>query len=314
MKKIKKLVQGTLGLLALGTVAGHAQEVQTVEIEGTVGSWWNYWNEGVDPDLANAATFKFVVEQDISAPTDYLYDPQYYTEKGYRDNIYSMSFTFYDAEGVEIESSVTTEIPAGEFDYSYVWARDNKESAEYAQYMQWWGEDYSDERENNAYLGAYVFNGNLQNELFSDFTGYPVLMELQEQPLNFYGWMQSDLFTYGYQEFWGTVTSIRSFYPDDDEDGYPNNVDSCVTSDMAETVMFDGWFDSGVTNYVDSSGCTVTDHYAACDAEEEPERGIRSTRSGPSNCEKAVSYDLVADGVISYTEARMLRNALYTVN
>ena len=55
------------------------------------------------------------------------------------------------------------------------------------------------------------------------------------------------------------------------------------------------------------------DHYAACAAEEQeaPRRGIRSVRSGPSSCEKAVSYDLVADGVLSYSEARMLRNALY---
>ena len=112
---------------------------------------------------------------------------------------------------------------------------------------------------------------------------------------------------------YGYITSISALINDFDGDGIADEVDACEASILGETVLFDGWYDSGVTNYVDDSGCSVMDHYAACEAEEQeaPRRGIRSVRSGPSSCEKAVSYDLVADGVISYAEARALREALY---
>lgn len=114
-------------------------------------------------------------------------------------------------------------------------------------------------------------------------------------------------------DVFGPVASLNYLVLDADGDGVMDDADACPVSITDETVMFDGWYDSGVTNYVDESGCTVTDHYAACEAEEEeaPVRGIRSVRSGPSSCEKAVSYDLTAAGVISYSEARALRDALY---
>lgn len=312
MKKLNAIVQGTVGLLALGSVAVHAQEIQTVEIEGTVDNWYNYYYENVAPELLNAATFKFVVEQDIAATPNYVYDYSAYQEKNYNQSLQSLTFTFYDSEGLEIQTTATTQLTAGEFDYNRVWARKGSDEGEYySDYMQWWGEDYSNESEQYRFLGGYIVNNNSQTEMFSDFTNYPLLLDLQEPGFQFYGWLNSDDMYYNYQEFWGTVTSIVSYYPDDDEDGFPNNVDSCPVSIMDETVMFDGWYDSGVTNYVDESGCTITDHYAACEVEEEPVRGIRSVRSGPSSCEKAVSYDLVADGVISYSEARALREALY---
>lgn len=113
----------------------------------------------------------------------------------------------------------------------------------------------------------------------------------------------------GYYE--GFATSIEYGDPDSDGDGISDLVDTCPASIVGGNVEFGGWLDSGVSNKVDDLGCTIMDHYQVCQVEEEPVRGIRSVRRGPSNCEKAVSYDLVADGVISYAEARMLRNALY---
>lgn len=115
-----------------------------------------------------------------------------------------------------------------------------------------------------------------------------------------------------YLEFYveGEMDTIYFGLPDADADGVPDDVDQCGASLTEETVMF-GEYDSSVTNYVDEQGCTIMDHYAACPIEVAPTRGIRSVRSGPSNCEKAISYELVSDGVISYGEARLLRNALY---
>jgi hypothetical protein len=114
----------------------------------------------------------------------------------------------------------------------------------------------------------------------------------------------------------GYATFISYGDPDSDGDGVPDVSDACSASLQPEsgTVWFNG-LDSTVTNYVDDSGCTIMDRYAACNAEQEEEstftRRSFSFYSGPSYCEKQVAYGLVADGIISYAEARMLRDALY---
>ncbi len=119
--------------------------------------------------------------------------------------------------------------------------------------------------------------------------------------------------------FEGTATFISQvlFEPDADGDGVFDRLDTCPNSLTDETVIFDGWYNSGVTNYVDESGCTIMDRYAACEAEQEEQefsrfsRRISSFYSGPSYCEKQVAYGLVSDGLIDYSEARALRDALY---
>ncbi|KFZ28213.1 hypothetical protein IDAT_10270 [Pseudidiomarina atlantica] len=103
---------------------------------------------------------------------------------------------------------------------------------------------------------------------------------------------------------------------DADGDGVADDVDSCPMSLTDETVSFSG-FDSSVTNYVRDNGCTIMDTYAACTAnasvEETSSRfgAFQPRLSGPSYCETQVSYQLVDEGIIDYTEARMLRDTLY---
>ncbi|WP_411359127.1 hypothetical protein [Pseudidiomarina salilacus] len=117
--------------------------------------------------------------------------------------------------------------------------------------------------------------------------------------------------------FEGTATYISydGVEVDSDGDGFGDGVDSCINSSMDETVVFGGWYDSGVTNYMDDSGCNIMDAYAACQPAEQEETSrfsrFQPRYSGPSYCEKQVSYELTSDGVIDYTEARMLRDALY---
>lgn len=112
------------------------------------------------------------------------------------------------------------------------------------------------------------------------------------------------------------VVDTVSYVPiDSDEDGIVDAADSCPFSIMDETVSFGGWLETGVTNYVDESGCSIMDLYAACEAEAEaqpaiPAGPVFSAYSGPSYCETQVVYGLQSDGVIDYTEGRMLRNAL----
>ncbi|WP_411359124.1 hypothetical protein [Pseudidiomarina salilacus] len=113
----------------------------------------------------------------------------------------------------------------------------------------------------------------------------------------------------------GRATSINYASDDADGDGISDEVDLCSASITDETVIFGGWLDSAVTNYVDANGCTIMDRYAQCtqEVEEQPTRFSRfqPRYSGPSYCEKQVSYGLVDEGIIDYTEARMLRDALY---
>ncbi|MBG22227.1 MAG: hypothetical protein CMF22_02060 [Idiomarinaceae bacterium] len=149
----------------------------------------------------------------------------------------------------------------------------------------------------------------LEQQIFIENLGYPMIVD---------GDVAAELFiTYflgGPQTFelLGVTQSLNIESNDTDRDGISDALDQCEASIMDPTVVFKGWYDSGVTNYRDSSGCTVMDHYASCPVEEEaPRRGIRSVRSGPSSCEKAVSYDLVGEGMIDYSEARRLRDALY---
>ncbi|WP_173920510.1 hypothetical protein [Pseudidiomarina piscicola] len=115
----------------------------------------------------------------------------------------------------------------------------------------------------------------------------------------------------------GVTTSIVGTLDDfdTDGDGVSDSNDLCSVSILDETVMFDGWLNSGVTNHVDESGCSIMDHYAACAVEEDeqpssPWGWFQPVSSGPSYCETQVVYGLQSDGVIDHMEGRMLRNAL----
>lgn len=54
--------------------------------------------------------------------------------------------------------------------------------------------------------------------------------------------------------------------PDTDGDGIPDDEDDCVNSDLSATIVIDGC-DSGVTNTLFDTGCTMSDLIAECAAE-----------------------------------------------
>ncbi|MBY6063703.1 hypothetical protein [Pseudidiomarina sediminum] len=94
---------------------------------------------------------------------------------------------------------------------------------------------------------------------------------------------------------------------DADGDGVTDADDQCPATVESDTVWFDG-VNSGVANHVDANGCAISDHYASCDAEAQSS-GLLAY-SGPTQCEMMMGYQLYRDGLIDYTELRMLRNAL----
>ena len=100
---------------------------------------------------------------------------------------------------------------------------------------------------------------------------------------------------------------------DSDIDGVGDALDSCASSDASASVTFGG-IESGVENYTTSNGCTIMDLYAACESEVEQSSSLGAFQprySGPSYCETQLGYSLVAQGVVTQQEARMLRNTLY---
>ena len=50
---------------------------------------------------------------------------------------------------------------------------------------------------------------------------------------------------------------------DSDNDGVPDTTDQCPNSDLSATVVIDGC-NSGVTNTLFPTGCTISDFIAAC--------------------------------------------------
>ncbi|WP_126775151.1 hypothetical protein [Pseudidiomarina sediminum] len=103
------------------------------------------------------------------------------------------------------------------------------------------------------------------------------------------------------------VHTLREIIKDADGDGVADADDQCLATVESDTVWFDG-VNSGVTNHVDANGCAISDHYASCDAEAQSS-GLLGY-SGPTQCEMMMGYQLYRDGLIDYTELRMLRNAL----
>ncbi len=158
-------------------------------------------------------------------------------------------------------------------------------------------------------------------DLFADLSGYPLFIEgetsypfqylfafegesQQEQELN-----EPEL-----AGFFAIADFIQYISLDADGDGVPDSIDQCPVTIVNETVEFAS-FNTGVNNVIDEFGCSIMDRYAKCHAEPEEEqsftRRFRSFYSGPSYCEKQVAYGLVSDGLIDYSEARTLRDALY---
>ncbi|CAB0151244.1 hypothetical protein PSI9734_01657 [Pseudidiomarina piscicola] len=171
---------------------------------------------------------------------------------------------------------------------------------------------------NNTTVMAYFnLDANQQSPLFVPFDNYPQFQEVANEPFSY----ESTLIirapdTQFSAEAWIDIDvhTLRYVGLDADEDGIADTDDLCGASILDETAMF-GPFNSGVPNYIDADGCSIMDHYAACEAEEEeapssPWGWFQPVYSGPSSCERQVSYSLVDAGVIDYTEARMLRNAL----
>lgn len=104
----------------------------------------------------------------------------------------------------------------------------------------------------------------------------------------------------------GVVRRISALLGDTDGDGVDDAVDACMYSIQGGEVAL-GPFNSGVDNVMGGDGCSLVDRYMACQADEYDAGAPWLSYSGPSYCEQQVAYDAYREGMIDYTEVRLLR-------
>ncbi|MBY6063802.1 hypothetical protein [Pseudidiomarina sediminum] len=104
----------------------------------------------------------------------------------------------------------------------------------------------------------------------------------------------------------GFVNRISALLGDADGDGVDDGIDACLDSQQGGEVAL-GPFNSGVDNVMGGDGCSLVDRYMACQADEYDAGAPWLSYSGPSYCEQQVAYDAYREGMIDYTEVRLLR-------
>ncbi len=303
--KLLTNVVATTALLLSSAVFAQEETRETLIIEGA---------EVVDvhdvyQHFPNAKTYKLYLEFDTAATL--LSSSS--TSKVYDNALTRLDVEFFDADGQLIAGpplAFDGDLPeniAARPDVSFY--ADGQSERLIIRDINFGGRSYWP-----SYTGSAVTG--LAGSIFADFSGFPTFIEgstTATVPYIHFGYTDLNGNSLHF-DLEGAIASLSYLVMDADNDGYADDIDLCPASATEETVWFDGWYDSGVTNVVDADGCTVMDHYAACSVEEEQQQTFFSRRSlfsGPSYCEKQVAYGLVSDGTIDYRTARDLRDALY---
>lgn len=285
-----------------------AQENRRTEIDVNAITWVF---DTPPVELSESASATITIETEIpTAPANIRNEPSF-SSFVYGDLI-SIDVTFFDAQGEPTETSTIWGETQSTTDTSnHVTAFDELYEPEETTEAEWRIADNGGT--DDYYFVETTLLSNGAASLFQNFSDYPQFVaDIPPETFTFF----MTIFTlndYTQDGFIGTVTDIRVSVPDADDDGITDALDQCANSATNATVLFQGFQDSTVTNSVDSDGCTIMDRYAACEAPEPiiSTRRSRSFYNGPSYCEKMVAYELVAEGIISYAEARLLRDALY---
>ncbi|KFZ29122.1 hypothetical protein IDAT_05455 [Pseudidiomarina atlantica] len=283
---------------------------ETIVLEGEINE---VVYDAISPEPLTVAGQRFRATIAVNRYAALEYDlPQI---RQYFDAVASIVFEVFDAQGMPVDLPIETHcddtVYADAFGnrLAYAYLSDGQiDSASYA---------IQNTTRDNSFLSCGFRLTEVQPTLFNDTVGFPIPLE-GDTVANFRFRVESGSMPVNNPTgiFYGEVEQITVSGFDSDGDGIADELDACGISITAETVAFDGWYETGVTNYVDESGCSIMDLYAACEAEAEaqpaiPAGPVFSAYSGPSYCETQVVYGLQIDGVIDYTESRMLRNALY---
>lgn len=275
-KVISKAIAGVGSLLALSIAQqGLAQDSFTVS--GPVTYYYNYTNGQYS--YGDGATFEATTTYNSASPLTYTYnsnnDYYYYynwAQAGWGSSVSQTVYTIFDSAGNVIltddiidsglENNFWSDV------YRYV------EQFDYAGYAyppfrqkSWSIQSYDPLTASNSYAGTYWYD-------YSDFSVVDELAELTTfpDPLDSADWDVGQFYGHRYQSqsdyyFNGTIADVTAGNQDTDGDGFNDDVDACVESDLTATVIV-GDNNTKVGNTLLGNGCTITDMINAIRADE----------------------------------------------
>lgn len=163
---------------------------------------------------------------------------------------------------------------------------------------------------NGTELGFYAGSGFLSaglEELSFQFGGEQIGENGVDGPyfvsdLLVFGAGQSMVAAHGFATDPFEAAQFEGFEIDADEDGIPNDVDACPSSDLEPTV-FIGGYDSEVSNVVLSDGCSISDRIENCAV-------MGGNRRKFANCVSRFIREMRLDGLLSKTDWAAIRHWL----
>ncbi|RUO74480.1 hypothetical protein CWI80_03835 [Pseudidiomarina sediminum] len=292
-----------LGTLGLTVPTAHAERL-TLNIEGDV-----YQNAPTEENAwlfdagVKSARVEIIYESEL---TPFIFRPD--EARKYTDAIESIKFEFFDEHDNLLTLPLNTTFTDATEDRVFTnhvsvnsYNNNNLESIYFIT-------TYFATPEQSSWneLGLYVADLFLDEQSFNGDDALPILPNIESSNLSF----RLMIYLPEFQKRNGYSLRNVSFQysgPDDDNDGVMNFYDECEASLTAPTLTIDG-VDSGIANGADKDGCTIADHFAACEAQQTG--GFPLAYSGPTMCERGVLYDAYRNELITYPELRQLRQLL----
>lgn len=304
-------MRNSLSLLAMvGISASLSLPAAADQLELTISGTITDTNASAETYAAGAHSARATIVYDTSVEPElgrYTHLPINTIE--YQNTILSITYEFFDVHGDAIDISGTTA-----FDPTSAYlVEENLYRLEYPE---------TDVHQQRAFFQAYfvpnntsdyeeqmrIYFGQLTDADFIDTSIAPHRI-ITDEPNRFVTLFTTFSSNEQHQLLFRIASPTLTYsLSDDDNDGVANGADLCTATAADTTVVIDG-IDSGVTNHVDTDGCAISDHFAACEAEQQsvPFLAYR----GPTMCETGVMYDAYRNGLIDYMELRQLRATLY---
>lgn len=280
-RTMKKVALGAATLIAgMSSQALLAQDTFTVS--GNVSYGYYYSSDTGNTNYLTGGTFEATIHHDSTTPltySDYYNNNYYYYDYqswySYWENaVTEIQYVVFDSNGNEVVSF--THNP-DDTEYSYGGAY--KGLVDYAhtyddyRYEQWYMDNYEYTSDHYVYDYSYAYTydyGDITPEEIAAVEVYPDPFDNEAWDFSeFYSYRDSyDYSTSSYEYFYfsGAISEIGTGDVDTDGDGILDSVDACTESDLSATVVV-GANDSGVTNHLLESGCTITDTIAQIQAD-----------------------------------------------
>ncbi|WP_404408714.1 hypothetical protein LG272_11405 [Pseudidiomarina marina] len=266
---------------ALTVINVSTAQAETVEVRGQINYGYSFTPAGVTQ--YDSGEYVLEITQRPQMPLVYAAS----TWRQYSDAIERVTVSIYDSEGNAL--SVRQPLAASElveptntlyFDYGY---RSN--------YTSWTMNGMSQDGLNSQ------LNLNLRGPRDSLFASTAEFPRFVNTPRYVNATLFSNVETAEGDDvvyLYGPVTEVNYLTADSDGDGINDDVDACPTSDISHSVVVDAT-DTGVTNSVDSVGCSVTDKVLACEAD-------ANNRGDYVSCVSHLAKQLRKEGVISNSD------------